>query len=80
MTLIDNAKEVLFKAWSIRLALLSAIISAMEVALPFFTTFIPPNTMAILAVLTSAGAAIARLVAQPNTLPQQVQADEEDYP
>lgn len=70
MTLIDNAKEVLLKAWSVRLALLSAVLSAAEVALPFFTTFIPPNTMAILAVLTSAGAAIARLVAQPESLPK----------
>ena len=70
MTLIDNAREVLLKAWSVRLALLSAVLSAAEVALPFFTTFIPPNTMAILAVLTSAGAAIARLVAQPESLPK----------
>ena len=70
MTLIDNAREVLLKAWSIRLALLSAVLSAAEVALPFFTTFIPPNTMAILAVLTSAGAALARLVAQPESLPK----------
>lgn len=70
MTLIDNAREVLLKAWSIRLALLSAILSAAEVALPFFTDFIPPHTMAILAVVTSAGAAVARLVAQPNSLPK----------
>lgn len=70
MTLIDNARDVLLKAWSIRLALLSAVLSAAEVALPFFTTFIPPNTMAILAVLTSAGAALARLVAQPESLPK----------
>ena len=70
MTLIDNARDVLLKAWSVRLALLSAVLSAAEVALPFFTTFIPPNTMAILAVLTSAGAALARLVAQPESLPK----------
>ncbi len=65
MELIEDAKTVLMKAWSVRLALLSAVLSAMEVALPFFTTFIPPHTMAILAVCTSAGAAIARVVAQP---------------
>jgi len=79
MTLIDNAREVLLKAWSIRLALLSALLSAMEVALPFFTDFVPPNTMAVLAVLTSAGAAIARLVAQPNTLPKATEPDD-GYP
>ena len=70
MELIDNAKDVLLKAWSVRLALLSAVLSALEVALPFFTTFIPPHTMAILAVCTSAGAAVARIVAQPNSLPK----------
>ena len=65
MNLIDNAGEVLRKAWSIRLSLLSAIFSAAEVCLPFFTDFVPPHTMAMVAVFTAAGAAAARLVAQP---------------
>lgn len=65
MKIIDNWNEVLKKAWSIRLALLSALFSAAEVALPFFGDFVPPHTMAILAVMTSAGAAISRIVAQP---------------
>lgn len=70
MTLIDNAKEVLLKAWSIKLSVLSAILSAMEVSLPFFTDLVPPRTMAMLAVFTAAGAAAARLVAQPESLPK----------
>jgi hypothetical protein len=65
MTLVDDAKTILLKAWSIRLALLSAALSAAEVALPYFTDFVPQNTMAVLAVVTSASAAIARVVAQP---------------
>lgn len=65
MQLIDDAKTVLLKAWSVRLALLGAVFSAAEVALPFFAPFVPPHTMAILAVVASAGAAIARVVAQP---------------
>jgi hypothetical protein len=65
MTLVDDAKTILLKAWSIRLALLSAALSAAEVALPYFGDFVPQNTMAILAVVTSASAAIARVVAQP---------------
>lgn len=65
MQLIDDAKTVLLKAWSVRLALLSAAFSAAEVALPFFAPFVPPHTMAIMAVVASAGAAIARVVAQP---------------
>lgn len=65
MELIEDAKNVLLKAWSVRLALLAALFSAMEVALPFFAPFVPQHTMAVLAVVASAGAAIARVVAQP---------------
>lgn len=65
MTLIDDAKQVLLKAWSVRLALLAAMFSAAEVALPFFAPFLPPKTMAVMALISSAGAAIARVVAQP---------------
>ena len=65
MTLIENAGEVAKKAWSIRLSLLAAVFSAAEVALPFFTDFVPPHTMAVIAVFTAAGAAVSRLVAQP---------------
>jgi len=67
MTLIEDAKTVVLKAWSIRLALLGAFFSALEVALPFFQPLdiFPPTTMAALALIASAGAALARLVAQP---------------
>jgi hypothetical protein len=65
VNLITDAKTVLLKAWSVRLALLGAAFSAAEVALPFFDPFLPPKTMAVLALIASAGAAIARVVAQP---------------
>ena len=67
MTIIENAKSVLLKAWSVRLALLGAFFSAVEVALPFFEplNILPPRSMAILALVASAGAAVARIVAQP---------------
>lgn len=65
MELIDDARTVLLKAWSVRLALLSAVLSAAEVALPYFAPFVPEHAMAIAAAITSAGAAIARIVAQP---------------
>lgn len=72
MILIENAKDVFLKAWSIRLALLGACFSAVEVALPFFAPLdiFPPRTMAVLALVASSGAAIARLVAQPVGLPK----------
>lgn len=66
MKLIEDAKNVLLHAWSVRLALLAAAFGAAEVALPFFAPFVPPKTMAILAALTSTAAAIARIVAQPD--------------
>ncbi len=65
MNLIEDAKTVLLKAWSVRLALASATLSAAEVALPYFAPFMPPNVMAIAAALTSAAAVIARVIAQP---------------
>lgn len=66
MVLIDDAKTVLLKAWSVRLALLSAVFSAAEVALPYFSDFLPPHTMAILAVLASSGVALVRVIKQDN--------------
>ena len=65
MSLIDNWKSVLLRAWSARLALLAAAFSAAEVALPYLTDFVPPHAMAILSILTAAGAALSRIVAQP---------------
>lgn len=69
MNLVDDAKDVFLRAWSVRLALLAAVFGAAEVALPFFAPFLPPKTMAILAALTSTAAAIARIVAQPSMHP-----------
>ena len=65
MKLIDDAKSVLLKAWSIRLALLSALFGAAEVAVPYFAPFLPPGVMAVLATVSSVGAAVARVTAQP---------------
>lgn len=64
MNLVEDAKTILLKAWSVRLALLGAVFSAAEVALPYFDAFIPKHTMALLAVLASSGAAIARVIQQ----------------
>ena len=64
--LIPDWSLVLKKAWSVRLAVLAAAFSAAEVALPFFTPFFPDRTMAVLAVLASTGAVIARIWAQPS--------------
>ena len=65
MQLITDWKSTFTKLWSVRLALLTAVFSALEVALPFFVDFVPPRTMAILATASACGSAIARIVAQP---------------
>lgn len=65
MKFIQDARQILLKAWSVRLALISALLSAAEVALPYFTDLIPQHTMAVLATAVAFGAAVARVIAQP---------------
>lgn len=65
MTLIDDWKQKFPKLWSVRLALLSALLGVAELTLPLFQSFIPPMTFAVLSVAASLAAAIARIVAQP---------------
>jgi hypothetical protein len=65
MNLIDNWKAVATKAWSMRLALLSAVLSAAEVALPYLDGAMPRGMFAVLALVVSISAAVARLIAQP---------------
>lgn len=63
--LIDDAKNIFKKAWSIRLALISAVFSTLEVALPFFTDILPARSMAALALISALGSVFMRLVYQP---------------
>lgn len=67
MTLIENWREILRKAWSFKLIVLSSVLSGMEVAMPYIQAaqLIPPGSFALLAVLTSSAAAVARVLAQP---------------
>lgn len=65
MKLITNWKAVVTRAWSMRLVMLSAILSGAEVALPVFDDAFRRGTFALLAVLVSLAAAVARVIAQP---------------
>lgn len=69
MKLIDDARGVLLKAWSVRLILLAGMLSGLEAALPALTDYFPPKSFAILSAVLSAAALIARVVAQPSSLP-----------
>lgn len=65
MRLIENWKKVLRYGWSIRLIVLAGLLSGAEIVLPLFVDSIPRNLFAVLSMLVTAGAFVARIVAQP---------------
>lgn len=80
MQLIEDWKKVALTAWSSRLAWAAAVFSALEVALPFFDGLLPisKGSFALLALIVSSAAGIARLVSQPKTLPPAKVAEADD--
>jgi hypothetical protein len=52
------------KFWSIRLAILSAALSALEIALPAFSQVVPQGVFAGLSALVGVAAAVARTIKQ----------------
>lgn len=64
MKLYDNWKDILRRAWSIRLMLLAGVLSGCEVILPLFTDAMPRSLFAVLSMLAVSGAFVSRLVAQ----------------
>jgi hypothetical protein len=64
MKLIEGWKEKFPKLWSVRFALLAAVMSSIEVGISVFLTGKPP-LFASLAALASFSAAVARIIAQP---------------
>ena len=65
MRLVYDWKRVLRYGWSIRLIVLAGLLSGAEVVLPLFDDAIPRNLFAVLSLLVTVGAAVARVVAQP---------------
>ena len=68
MKLIDNWRTVLRKAWSIRVILLSAALTGVEMALPLFTDAFPRNVFLGLSIVVAIAAAVFRIIAQPKTI------------
>jgi len=66
MRLVAGWRRVLRRAWSIRLMILAGLLSGMEIALPLLDGLLPVPTgvFAGLSALTTAGAFVARLLAQ----------------
>jgi hypothetical protein len=69
MQFIDNTREILTKAWSVRFAVLSAFFAITEAVLPTLNGVLPPKTFAICAAISACGTVIARVIAQPGSLP-----------
>lgn len=65
MKLLPGWKWLIRKTWSIRLVILSAILSGIELILPLFVDTIPRNVFAALSMCSAIAAGIARVVAQP---------------
>jgi hypothetical protein len=66
MKLLPNWREVFWKAWSVRLIILAAILSAFEVVLPIvqMVVMIPQGWFALASLAITFAAVYARLVAQ----------------
>jgi len=64
MKLVKDWRRVIRRAWSVRLMLFAAVLSGAEVALPFVGGFIEPGRLALLSALVTAGAFVARILAQ----------------
>lgn len=64
--LVSNWRDVVRKAWSVRLMILAGLLSGLEVALPLIDGVyeIPRGLFAALSGVTVAGAFVARIVAQ----------------
>ena len=65
LCLLDDWRKIARRAWSVRLSIVAAIFTAAEVVVPLFGDVLPRGVFVLLAFAASIGAAIARLVAQP---------------
>lgn len=62
--LLPDWKQVLRRAWSIRLIILAGTLTGLEVAIPLFSDVVPRGVFAGLSALASIAALWARIVAQ----------------
>ena len=68
MSPIRDWRAVLRHAWSVRLMIAAALLSAVEAVLPFFTDELPRGAAAALTFVVVGAALVARFVAQPKTI------------
>lgn len=65
MQLLPDWQRIARRAWSVRLALLSAVLGSVEIGVQFLAATQPTPYFAMAAAFTSLAAALARIVAQP---------------
>jgi len=65
MHLLPDWKRILKRAWSVRFSVLAACFTAAEIVVPVFSDILPRGVFVLLAFAASIGAAVARIVAQP---------------
>lgn len=66
ITLTDDWKKILRKAWSFRLAMLAALLSGVETVLPMLEPSMQTGIFSGLSFVVAVGAGAARIVAQPS--------------
>lgn len=64
MKLYSNWREILRRAWSIRLAMLATFFSLLQVLVPIYADVLPRDTFAILTAIATVGVIVARIVWQ----------------
>ncbi len=64
MRLATDWKNIIKKAWSIRLILVAGLLSGAEVALPFIDDRLPRGVFAALSLIVTGAAFVARILAQ----------------
>ncbi len=62
--LVADWRWVLKNSWSVKLIVLAAVLSGAEVVLPLLSNWFAPGLFAVLSFFVTAGALIARFVAQ----------------
>jgi hypothetical protein len=61
----SNWRHLLRKSWAVRWAVVAGLLSGAEVILPLFVDALPRNVFAVLSVVATLGAVIARVLVQP---------------
>ena len=65
MTLHENWRHLLRKSWAVRWIALAGLLSGLEVVLPLFSDAMPRNVFALLSLVATISAVVARLMVQP---------------